>query len=484
MSDYGVTKNGFVLKRMDTILKEIHADLTEGFGVDTRLSKTSFLNVLVTTFANQIANLWEVGQESYYAKYPATATGINLDNAVQYGGIRRKEKKKTVYPLYCTGMDGTTVPEGHNVGTSTTPQVKLTAQSAYTISRSTANAIAIRVALAEENAIYKVTINSDSYSFTSTNNTVADILTGLKSAINNADYSVKVNDNMLVITDTFIRRNSAFVLSENLTTTSVTTVANYETEEYGKITIPYGLVTQIITNVAGLDSVTNQIDPSYGRNRQTDVELRHDYINKSAIRSNRMIDSIVSEIINSVDGVQMAMGYENDTNEVDTKGLPPHSINIIVEGGEDAQIAAAILSKKAGGIQAYGEITVDVNGNYGDVIPISFDRPQYVYTWLKVVLHGNKKTIPENYATLTAEAIANDWTDISAGSDMLVQKIDNSIYSNVSGVTYVDITHATSTNKSYIPSTGDYSEGNIPVSYKQKIHIDSTRIEVTFVEDA
>ena len=118
------------------------------------------------------------------------------------------------------------------------------------------------------------------------------------------------------------------------------------------------------------------------------------------------------------------------------------------------------------------------------MIPISFDRPQYVYTWLKVVLHGNKKTIPENYATLTAEAIANDWTDISAGSDMLVQKIDNSIYSNVSGVTYVDITHATSTNKSYIPSTGDYSEGNIPVSYKQKIHIDSTRIEVTFVEDA
>ncbi len=35
MSDYGVTNQGFVLKRMDTILEEIHSDLTEGFGVDT-----------------------------------------------------------------------------------------------------------------------------------------------------------------------------------------------------------------------------------------------------------------------------------------------------------------------------------------------------------------------------------------------------------------------------------------------------------------
>ena len=40
MSDYGVTNQGFVLKRMDTILEEIHSDLTEGFGVDTRLSGT------------------------------------------------------------------------------------------------------------------------------------------------------------------------------------------------------------------------------------------------------------------------------------------------------------------------------------------------------------------------------------------------------------------------------------------------------------
>ena len=87
MSDYGVTEKGFVLKRMDTILEEVHGELSEGYGVDTRLLRPSFLDVLVTTFCGQIADLWETAQDSYYAKYPTMADGVNLDHAVQYGGI-------------------------------------------------------------------------------------------------------------------------------------------------------------------------------------------------------------------------------------------------------------------------------------------------------------------------------------------------------------------------------------------------------------
>ncbi len=99
MPDYGVTEKGFVLKRMDTILEEVHAELTAGYGVDTRLLRPSFLDVLVTTFCGQIADLWETAQDSYYAKYPTMADGVNLDNAVQYGGIRRKPA------LYGEGRD-------------------------------------------------------------------------------------------------------------------------------------------------------------------------------------------------------------------------------------------------------------------------------------------------------------------------------------------------------------------------------------------
>ena len=158
MPDYGVTNQGFVLKRMDTILEEIHSDLTEGFGVDTRLSGTSFLDTLVTTFAGQIADLWETAQDSYYAKYPATATGVNLDHAVQYGGIRRMPNKLTCYPLHCTGDDGAYIREEAIVATNTMPEVRLYSADEFQITRDNFNAVCIKVAVVENEAVYTVTI--------------------------------------------------------------------------------------------------------------------------------------------------------------------------------------------------------------------------------------------------------------------------------------------------------------------------------------
>ena len=125
MANYGLTDNGFVIKRLDTILNEIHEELSDGFGIDTRISKPSFLDVLVTTFAGQIANLWEVAQDSYYAKYPSSATGVHLDNSIQYGGIRREMAARTIYPLHCTGIDGTKVRRHTPVATNTNPETRL-----------------------------------------------------------------------------------------------------------------------------------------------------------------------------------------------------------------------------------------------------------------------------------------------------------------------------------------------------------------------
>ncbi len=157
MPDYGVTEKGFVLKRMDTILEEVHADLTAGYGVDTRLLRPSFLDTLVTTFCGQIADLWETAQDSYYAKYPTTASGINLDHAVQYGGIRRKPAQRTCYPLHCTGRDGSYVREGVIVATDTNPEIRLYS-SEFKITRAACNAAVVRVA-AVHAGVYTIALN-------------------------------------------------------------------------------------------------------------------------------------------------------------------------------------------------------------------------------------------------------------------------------------------------------------------------------------
>lgn len=486
MSSYGVTDKGFVLKRMDTIMEEVHSELTEGFGFDTRLSDTSFIKVLVTSFCGQIAELWETAQNEYYAKYPSTATGLNLDNAVQFGGVRRKASSQSLYPLHCTGVDGTVVRSNVVVATNTSPEVRLYSIKEFTITREACNSVSVKLASILADEVYTISINGNNYSYSSTEADENSILEGLKDAITDTDYEVSIETvldaKMLVIKDTDTSRINAVSLTENLTTSSVTSIADFYTEEYGKITLPDGIVTKMVNNISGFNSVTNILDPVYGRLEETDVELRQSYIARSAIRSSTMIDSIVAELLSNVAGVETASGYENYTNVVDERGLPPHSIEIVVEGGNNSAIANAILKTKAGGIQTYGNITIDVLGNYGDVIPISFNRPEYLYTWIKVVLHGEFNNMPMNYAALTKESIVKDTQYMSTGSNLLTQLLLEGIYDTVSGITSVDIYTASSNDKDYIPEEGDYKQSNIIVSTRQKVLVDLSRIEVSLYD--
>ena len=483
MAQYGVTDKGFVIKRLDTIMEEIHTDLTEAFGFDTRLTKPSFLDTLITTFSYQISDLWETAQDSYYAKYPATATGVNLDNSVQYGGIRRAANKHTSYPLHCTGDDGTFVREEAIVATNTNPEIRLQNAEEFEITRDAFNRVSIKVASAEI-GVYTITINGNQYSYSSADGVEEDIIAELAAAITDPGYTVTTADNTITIVDKTISRSNVLILSDNLTTSSVTVIATFLTEDYGKITLPYGIVTKMVNNITGFTAVTNLLEPTYGRKQESDIELRQSYIAKSALRSNTMIESIVGELLNNVENIESASGYENDTDDTDERGLPPHSIEIIVEGGDNNEIAAAILRRKAGGIQTYGSVEVGVPGNYGDTIPIRFNRPDYLYTWLKVVLHGDAAKLPTNYASLTMQSLLDDGAEFVAGKNLLTQLLNDGIYDAVAGLTYIEIYTAYGTSSTYVPKESDYKLKNIIVNSRQKVLIDETRIEVAFSADS
>lgn len=478
MPDYGVTEKGFVLKRMDMVLEEVHAELTAGYGVDTRLLRPSFLDVLVTTFCGQIADLWETAQDSYYAKFPTMADGVNLDHAVQYGGIRRKAARKTCYPLHCTGKDGTFVREGVLVATDTNPEIRLSS-SEFLITRSSCNGASIRVAAAHA-GVYTIAVNGVQYSYSSTDGTEKDILSGLKEAVTDPSFDLQVRDSRLILTDTMKTRSSALVLSENLTTETVTTIANFYTGDYGKVVLPYGIIRKMVNNIPGFDAVTNLLEPVYGRLQETDTELRQAYIAKSALRSNTMVDSIVSELLNNVAGIESASGYENDTDVTDARGLPPHSVEIIVEGGEEQEIASAILMRKAGGIWTHGSIKVSVPTAYGDSVDIRFNRPERIHVWLKVKLKGDAARLPVNYAELVIASVMEDGSQMVAGTSLITQLLNDGIYRTVAGITRIDILTAFSADRMYVPKADDYAERNIMVTTRQKISVDETRIEVIF----
>lgn len=249
------------------------------------------------------------------------------------------------------------------------------------------------------------------------------IIEGLSKAVNPDGYKVSVNESTItldVISES-ASRSGILVLSDNLTTASVTTLADFATIDYGKLIFPNGTITIMITNISGFNAVENLIAPTYGRLQETDVELRHSYLAKSAIRSTRMIDSICSQLINNVPNVESATGYENNTDDTDEEGRPPHSVEIIVDGGDETSIASIILDKKAAGIQTFGSITVNVATEYGDSIPVSFNRPEYIYVWMKVTLDADKSYLPTNYANLAINSIVKDASKLQAGDNMLSQ---------------------------------------------------------------
>lgn len=141
----------------------------------------------------------------------------------------------------------------------------------------------------------------------------------------------------------------------------------------------------IITNPkSGVSAVKNEKAFEGGRNTETDAEFRERYYLSVDFAGGVNIDAIVAEIYEGVEAVIAVTGEENDTDEQNASGLPPHSIEIIAYGGLDEDVAKAIFRRKAAGIQTYGNTTVAVVSSAGTTHNINFSRPTPVNVWIKI----------------------------------------------------------------------------------------------------
>lgn len=483
MPEYGITENGFVLKRLDVIADEIHADLSDAWGFNTKLNPQSYLNVLVTAFADKIAELWEIAEDDYYAMYPSSAEHISLDNAAQFGGSMREKAAKTYYPIHCTGVDGTTLAAGTVIASKTNPAIHFAASGDSTITRSSFNKVEISVASVESQAGYSIALNNKLYTYTSPENaTLAGILSGIAQTVVDEDFVVTPGESTVLIETANVQQSNVLTLTENLTTASVTSIINFASEEYGEVVLPKGTITVIVRSVAGFKACTNLCDQIAGRLRETDVEFRQSYAHKIFNRSSRMLSSIESAILSNVQGIKSIKTYENDTNEVDSEGRWPHSIEVVVEGGSNTEIAAQILKVKAGGINTFGSVTVDIPGEEGENIAVRFNRPQYVYCWFEVQITIRKtQALPANYTELIKKIVLAQVSSLTSGEDVTPQRYLAQIYAGVSGIEYIEILlYASAESGAAPPAT--LTERSVSISSRQLAVTSETRIEVTLSE--
>ena len=142
----------------------------------------------------------------------------------------------------------------------------------------------------------------------------------------------------------------------------------------GAVAAGAGDVSKIMTPTLGWQTATNTTDAATGAPVESDAALRARQTRSTAIPSLTVFDGTIGAVAN-VAGVSRYAGYENDTNVVDANGLPPHTIALVVEGGDATAIAQAIAAKKGPGGGTAGTTSVVVTDIYGRPITIRFYRP-------------------------------------------------------------------------------------------------------------
>ena len=254
--------------------------------------------------------------------------------------------------------------------------------------------------------------------------------------------------------------------SVTLPVQAVETGADYNVEA--------GRVNQITNPLDGVDSCTNQGVIDGGQDRETDEEFRDRYAQSVDYAGGVNADAIAGEILQNVESVYSAICYENDTDEVDVLGLPPHSIEAVVYGGLDQDVAKAIYRRKAGGIQTHGSTSIPVVAASGQSININFSRPTPVPVYVKVHILETGSDYPLNGADLVKAAIINyiggaAYGGLPIGRD--VGYMDRpGVIKTVSGVVDVEL--------SIGKDSSSYGTENIQIDTREKAVTDEGKVTV------
>lgn len=506
--EYGITSSGFNLKRLDTIKSEVNMGLKDSIGIDPSENPQSVLNIINTIFCDQIAECWEKLQGVYLAMFPNTAEGVPLDNVMQIGGISRIGKSKSKYYLSCTGVDGTVIPSGTVVKTTTQPTKQLQCSSIDTISRDNWRRITLRPVdniTGSAEISYKVQRNATSgevgsgsstaeASFTVSESTYAKaysaLLEKLKADTTLSEYGVTVSECIRQVDGVDIKEiclsspkpSDSFSadFSSNVSVGQVTSNILFETVDYGDVQLASGIITEIVTVIDGFNEVTNEIAYTPGRLAQTDSEFRSTKIQRIASLGDFCVDAIVASLYNDVTGVSYATGYHNDEDLSDSAGRPPHSIEIVVQGGDDIDVANVIFKKKPPGIHTHGSHYAYATDSNGDKQYVEFSRVNDTYLLLYVEVSASDEALDDDYIARIQNILCGE--KITAGENIRLQTFYAEILDSVSGVDSLNIKGALSANPDISSfDTSTMKPGVISVGINQQPVVLTTCIKVVKV---
>ncbi len=483
MADYGVTPTGFVRKRLSVIKEEMEDAFTSAFG-PVNTGADSVNGQIIGIFSKVAADIWELAEEVYHSQYPNSAEGVPLENGVKLVGVTKLGATRTTVAAVVTGSEGLTIPAKKLAG----PEEGTDLFEVYAdalITRAALIRATVEVIQAADDTDYICSINTVDHTIDSGAGATAEsIASVLAAAVNAGDEPVTATDNgdgtyALLTDDEACISTFALEVDTRQKIAQRGSYALLVAQETGPVAAPVGALNTIVTPVSGWDAVINLVEGDTGRDIETDVALRIRSKESVRVPGAAALSPIQARLRQEVDGVTYAKVYENDTM-FPVGSRPAKSIEVVVVGGADSDVAGKIWETKAAGIQTFGLEEVTITDSTGDSRTVYFSRPTAVYVWLDVKLTlYDEEVFPSDGLTAVAAAVLAHGQDLEIGEDVILQRFLGPIYSNVSGLARVDVTIATSATAEGSP--GAYSGDDLDIGETELADFSAARITVGIV---
>lgn len=444
---FGITSAGFVPMTTDDCKTDLETAIKAELGATIDLSPEGPFGQIIGVLAERFADLWALGQTAYTAFTSDGAVDAALDALCALTGTLREASRASTVTLTATGTPGTLLPAGRvaSVGLpaprfDTLADATITSVAAWATTHSYA-ALGARVTNASR--VYQVITPGVSAGSGGPTTTAEDI------------------------TDNTVHWR---YVGEG---TGVIDVAA-EAEQTGPLGADAFTVTVIETPVSGWTSVTNLLDALQGADLESNPLLRVRREDELRVSGNAALDAIREKLLDPdiCPGVTSATVFQNVNDDTDADGLPPHSIEALVTGGDDDDIRAALWEATAGGIPTHGTTSGTITDSEGRTQAVNFSRPTLETVWVVYNLVVEEGAFPADGQLQVANNAVVFGNAQKSGKDVVSAALGAQAFA-VPGVLDCPPPFISLTNPATVSTT-------IPISSRQLASYDTSRVTVNF----
>lgn len=397
---YGLTDQGLVVKSRLIIRDELNAALRLVFGASTDLSDRSILGQIVGILTDRLGELWELLERVASSQDPDKASKTLLDALALITGTLRPGPLSSTVTLTLTGVNTTVVPTATEFATASTGKHFATTQSATLVT------IPVWTSLTP----YVV------------GNRVSNLLNAYQCI--QAGTSAASGGPIGTTTDVTLDGTCLWTfLGVGLAVAD----APAASVDLGAIVAVAKDISQIVTSIGGLQSVTNILAADLGRLEAEDSELRVLRVLELGAAGSSPFDALRGQLL-KLSGVTSVVLFANNTDVTNGDGVPPHAVEALVRGGDDQAIFTALLADVAAGIATYGNTVGTATDSQGTAQVVKFSRPVPVTLYLRVFVTVDVTTYPTDGDVQVANAVVAYGAAQSAGRDAVPSAIGARVF--------------------------------------------------------